>query len=113
MIPIAPINDMLIVKRIQPEEYRSASGIVLPPVEESSDTPYQGVVMAAGPGKPYKPTGERIPMQVKVGDVVIYSKNLFQEFKLGGDLVVAFGQDSVLGVIEEEPTTSQPMNLYP
>ena len=148
---IRPLNDMLIVKRLQPSEYKSASGIILPPVEESSDTPYQGTVLAAGPGKPCKlqPASQdmvdamleliqacaslsesghginhgiarnrierasealqrhnntvmRIPMQVRVGDTVVFSKNLFQEFKLDGELVIAFGQDSVLGVIPQD-----------
>lgn len=148
---LRPLNDMLIVKRLQPSEYKSASGIILPPVEESSDTPYQGTVLAAGPGKPCKlqpasqdlvnamgeliqacgslaesghginhgiakdciaraaealaqqhDTVQRIPMQVRVGDTVVFSKNLFQEFKLDGELVIAFGQDSVLGVIPQD-----------
>lgn len=146
---LQPLNDMLIVKRLIASEYKTASGLILPPVEESSDTPYQGVVLAAGPGKPCKlqPAAQeviaaltdlvsssraidsghgighsmaiscieraeealkhhhesvyRIPMQVKVGDIVIFSKNLFQEFKIDGVLVVAFGQDSVLGILDK------------
>lgn len=45
----------------------------------------------------------RIPMQVQVGDVVIFSKNLFQEFKLDGEVLIATHEDSILGVIDSKP----------
>lgn len=55
---IKPLQDRLIVKRVMPEQPKSAGGILLPPVEESQDTPYTGIVVAAGPGKVCKPFGQ-------------------------------------------------------
>jgi len=122
---LKPLNDILVIKRIMDEQPRTSSGILLPPTEEAADTPYTGVVLAAGPGKPctIQPAANvvdgalravvRIPMQVKVGDKVIYSRHGHQTFRVDGDDLVTFGQDSVIGVLEEERATSQPMNLYP
>jgi len=49
---LKPLNDILVIKRIMDEQPRTSSGILLPPTEEAADTPYTGVVLAAGPGKP-------------------------------------------------------------
>jgi co-chaperonin GroES (HSP10) len=59
---IQPTNDLLLIRRIVNDAPRTASGILLPPVEESADTPFSGVVLAAGPGKHAKlsPAGENV-----------------------------------------------------
>ncbi len=59
---IRPTNDLLVIRRIVEEQPRTAAGIILPRVEESADTPYRGIVVAAGPGKPVKlsPAAEEI-----------------------------------------------------
>lgn len=54
---LKPTNDLLVIRRIVEEQPRSHAGILLPPVEESHDTPYRGLVMAVGPGKPTKVSG--------------------------------------------------------
>jgi len=145
---IKPTNDLLLIRRIVADQPKTASGILLPPVEESADTPYRGVVVAAGPGKPAKAsqaaqevidalqslvdayhgmpninwpqrgiglatwqraidalkshnaTSARLPMQVNVGDTVVFSKNGYQEFKVDGETLIALGEASCLGVVE-------------
>lgn len=54
---LKPTNDLLVIRRIVEEEPRTPAGILLPPTEDSANTPYRGVVVAAGPGKHAKLSG--------------------------------------------------------
>lgn len=59
---LKPLHDRLIVQRLMPEQPKTASGILLPPTEESQETPFTGLVLAVGPGKPcaMQPAGQAI-----------------------------------------------------
>jgi chaperonin GroES len=95
---LKPLGDRLIVRAIE-EEMTTASGIVLP--ETAKEKPQQGKVLAAGDGK-LDESGKRIPMDVKKGDTVLYSKYGGTETKdpdTGDDLLVLRESD-VLALIE-------------
>ena len=67
---LKPLGDRLVVEPLEKEE-RTASGIILP--ETAKEKPQEGTVLAAGPGRT-DDDGKRLPMDVKVGDVVLYAK---------------------------------------
>ena len=68
---LQPLDDRIVVRPNAPEQ-TTASGLVIP--DTATEKPQQGEVLAAGPGKRSDSTGELIPMDVKVGDTVVYSK---------------------------------------
>lgn len=96
MATLKPLSDRIIVKAIVAEE-RTAGGIVLP--DTAKEKPQEGEVLAVGPGK-LLDNGKVAPMDVKVGDRVVYSKYGGTEIKLNGSEVVVLRQDDILGVVE-------------
>lgn len=94
---LKPLGDRIIVKPSSAEEVTSG-GIVLP--DSAQEKPQEGEVIAIGPGAQLE-TGERSPMDVKVGEKVIYGKYAGTEIKIGGDDYVIIRQDDVLAVREE------------
>ena len=91
---IKPMYDRIVVRRTD-EETLSAGGIVIP--DSAKEKPDQGEVLAVGPGK-RTDDGKSLPMAVKVGDRVLFSKYSGTDFKLGGDEIVVMREDDVLGV---------------
>jgi len=77
---LKPLADRVIIKAI-PSEERTKSGIIMP--DTAKEKPQEGEIVAIGPGRVEK--GERIPMEVKVGDRVIYSKYAGTEVKYDGN----------------------------
>ncbi|HVO87661.1 MAG TPA: co-chaperone GroES, partial [Casimicrobiaceae bacterium] len=77
---LRPLNDRIIVKRVE-EEKKSAGGIVIP--DTAAEKPSTGEVVAAGPGKTDE-HGKLISMSVKVGDKILFGKYSGQEFKMEG-----------------------------
>jgi chaperonin GroES len=80
---LKPLDDRIVVKPNEAEE-RTASGLVIP--DTAKEKPQQGSVLAVGPGKRSETSGELIPLDVKVGDTVLYSK-------YGGTEVTIDGED--------------------
>jgi chaperonin GroES len=94
---IKPLGDRLVIQRFEPEE-KSAGGILLP--DSARQKPQKGKVLAVGPGKQLK-DGSRKPLQVKVGDVVLFTNWAGDEFKRGqGENVLLLHEEDVLAVIE-------------
>jgi chaperonin GroES len=94
---IKPLGDRLVIQRFEPEE-KSAGGILLP--DTARQKPQKGKVLAVGPGKQLK-DGTRKPLQVKVGDVVLFTNWAGDEFKRGqGENVLLLHEEDVLAVIE-------------
>lgn len=91
---IQPLGDKVVVKP-GPEEERTATGIVLP--DTAKKKPQDGEVVAVGTGK-LLDNGERAPMQVKVGDTVIYSKYGGTEVEVDGTEYVILDEDSILAI---------------
>ncbi len=94
-VTLKPLADRLVVKPIEQEE-RTASGIILP--ETAKEKPQEGEVIAAGPGR-LDDAGKRVPMEVKVGDRVLYAKYAGTEIKLGDDKVLILKESDVLAVV--------------
>jgi chaperonin GroES len=93
---LKPLADRLVVEPIEQEEV-TAGGIILP--ETAKEKPQQGKVLAAGPGRTDE-DGKRIPMDVKVGDKVLYAKYSGTEIKLEGKKVLILRESDILAVIE-------------
>ena len=74
------------------------SGIVLP--DTAKEKPQEGVILAAGPGK-IDDNGKREPMDVKVGDKVLYAKYAGTEFKIEGDELLIVSQKDILAIVED------------
>jgi chaperonin GroES len=93
---LQPLGDRLIVEALEEEETTS-SGIVLP--DTAKEKPQRGRVLAVGPGARSTETGEVIPMEVAVGDEVIYSKYGGTEIKVGADDVLVLRESDVLAKV--------------
>lgn len=96
---LKPLGDRLVVKPIEQEE-TTAGGILLP--ETAKEKPQEGEVIAAGPGK-LDDSGNRVVMEVKVGDRVLYAKYAGTEIKLeGDDKVLILKETDVLALVERD-----------
>ncbi len=93
---LKPLGDRIVVEPIEQEE-QTALGIFLP--ETAKEKPQQGKVIAAGPGA-RKDTGERIVMDVKVGDKVLYARYAGTNVKLDGKEYLILKESDVLAVVE-------------
>jgi chaperonin GroES len=93
---IRPLHDRVIVKRID-EERKSAGGIVIP--DTAAEKPDQGEVVAVGKGKKTD-DGKLIPLDVKVGDRVLFGKYSGQTVKVKGDELLVMREEDIMGVIE-------------
>lgn len=94
---LRPLNDRIVVKPQEGEE-TTASGLFLP--ETAKEKPQQGEVLAVGPGR-YDDEGEkRIPLDVKVGDVVLFAKYGGTEIKLDGEKLLIMKESDILAVVE-------------
>ena len=94
---IRPLHDRIIVKRLE-EETKTASGIVIP--DTAAEKPEQGVVMAVGKGKKTD-DGKIIPIDLKIGDRVLFGKYAGQTVKVDGDELLVMREDDIMGVIEK------------
>ena len=93
---IRPLHDRVIVKRIE-EERKSAGGIVIP--DTAAEKPDQGEVVAVGKGKKAD-DGKLIPVDLKVGDKVLFGKYSGQTVKVKGDELLVMREEDIMGVIE-------------
>lgn len=93
---IRPLNDRILVKRMASEEM-SAGGIIIP--DSAKEKPAEGEIVSVGPGK-LNDKGERVAMDVKPGDKVLFSKYGGTDIKLGGDDFLIMREDDILGVVE-------------
>ncbi len=93
---IRPLNDRLLVKRLQEEE-KTAGGIIIP--DSAKEKPAEGEVVAVGPGK-VADNGERVALQVKEGDMVLFSKYGGTDVKLDGEDFLIMREEDILGIVE-------------
>jgi chaperonin GroES len=93
---IRPLNDRILVKRLASEEM-TAGGIIIP--DSAKEKPAEGEIVAVGPGK-LNDKGERVAMDVKVGDAVLFSKYGGTDIKLDGEDFLIMREDDILGVVE-------------
>ena len=93
---IRPLHDRVIVKRIE-EERKTASGIVIP--DTAAEKPDQGEIVAVGTGKKGE-DGKLIPLDVKVGDKVLFGKYSGQTVKVHGEELLVMREEDLMGVLE-------------
>jgi chaperonin GroES len=96
---LKPLGDRVVIKPT-PREDVTKSGIVLP--DTAKEKPQEGVILSAGPGKILE-DGKREPMDVKVGERVLYAKYAGTEFKVDGEDLLIISQKDILAIVENEP----------
>ena len=93
-VSIKPLEDRVVIQVVE-EEQTTASGLVIP--DTAKEKPQEGEVVAVGPGR--FEDGKRVPLDVKVGDTVIYSKYGGTEVKVGGEEYLVLSARDVLAVV--------------
>ncbi|MBJ6726420.1 co-chaperone GroES [Geomesophilobacter sediminis] len=93
---LRPLHDRIIVKRLE-EENKTAGGIFIP--ETAKEKPQKGEVIAVGKGKKAE-DGKVTPVDVKVGDKVLFGKYAGTEIKIDGQEYLIMREDDILGVME-------------
>jgi chaperonin GroES len=97
-VSIKPLEDRIVVKALEAEQ-TTASGLVIP--DTAKEKPQEGEVLAVGPGRYNEDGDERIPLDVNVGDKVIYSKYGGTEVSVGGEDYLILSARDVLAVIDK------------
>lgn len=95
-LKLKPLGGRVIVEPIEQEE-TTAGGIILP--ETAKEKPQEGMILAAGPGD-RDDDGERIPMEVKTGDKVLFAKYSGTEVKMDGRKLLILRESDILAVVE-------------
>jgi chaperonin GroES len=93
---IRPLQDRVLVKRLEEEE-KTKGGIIIP--DTAKEKPQMGKVIAAGKGKKTE-EGKVIPLDVKAGDKILFSKYSGTEVKVEGDELLIMREDDILGIVE-------------
>ncbi len=94
---LKPLGDRIVVKVLEGEE-RTKSGIVIP--DTAKEKPQKATVVAVGPGKINEDNGQRIPMDLLVGQTVIFAKYGGTEIKLDGEEYLILSERDILAVLE-------------
>jgi chaperonin GroES len=97
LMNLQPLEDRIVVRPGEPEQ-TTASGLVIP--DTATEKPQQGEVLAVGPGKRSENTGDLIPMDVSVGDTVVYSKYGGTEITVKGEDLLILSARDVLAVVK-------------
>ena len=95
-VSIKPLEDRILVQPLDAEQ-TTASGLVIP--DTAKEKPQEGKVLAVGPGRFDEDGDKRIPLDIKIGDVVIYSKYGGTEVKFGADEFLVLSARDVLAVV--------------
>jgi chaperonin GroES len=94
---IKPLGDRLVVERIE-QDTKTSGGIIIP--DTAKEKPKQGKVLAVGPGNKDE-NGKRIPVDVEVGDVVLFTQWAGNEIKIDGKDLLVLKESDVIGIIVE------------
>jgi chaperonin GroES len=94
---LKPLHDRVVIKRSEGEK-RTAAGIIIP--ESSKEKPLEGKVVAIGDGK-FLENGNRRPMELKVGDTVIFGKYGTNEIQLNNKLYLVINEENIIGIINK------------
>ncbi|MCS6855285.1 MAG: co-chaperone GroES [Elioraea sp.] len=92
-----PLHDRVVVKRVSAEE-KTAGGIIIP--DTAKEKPQEGEVVAVGPGARNE-KGELVPLEVKVGDRVLFGKWSGTEVKIDGEELLIMKESDIMGILEE------------
>jgi len=93
---LRPLHDRVIIQRME-EERTSPGGIVIP--DSATEKPVRGAVIAAGNGK-LNDSGKVVPLDVKVGDTVLFGKYSGTEVKVDGDELLVMREEDIMAVVE-------------
>ena len=93
---IRPLNDRILVKRLE-QEAKTAGGIIIP--DSAKEKPAEGKVVAVGNGK-MNEAGQRVALEVKAGDRVLFSKYGGTDVKIEGEDYLIMREDDILGIVE-------------
>jgi len=93
---VRPLQDRVIVKRVEEREERTTGGIIIP--DTAKEKPQQGLVVAVGPGR--REDGKVLAPDVKKGDRVLFGKYTGSEIKLDGEEHLIVREEDILGVVE-------------
>ena len=93
---VKPLNDRILVVRVE-EENKTKGGIIIP--DTAKEKPFEGKIVAVGPGK-LDDKGNRIPLDVKQGDRILFSKYAGTEIKINGVEHLFMKEDDILGIVE-------------
>ena len=91
-----PLNDRVLVKRLESEE-KTAGGLFIP--DAAKEKPSKGEVIACGPGK-LNDKGERVAMEVKPGDIVLFGKYVGTEIKVNGADHIIMREEDILAILD-------------
>jgi chaperonin GroES len=94
---LRPLHDRVIIKRLD-QESKTASGIIIP--DAAAEKPDQGEVLAIGPGKRDE-TGKLNPLDVKVGDRVLFGKYAGQTVKVDNEELIVMREDDIMAVVQK------------
>jgi chaperonin GroES len=94
---IRPLNDRVLVLRIEEDE-QTSGGIIIP--DTAKEKPQEGKVVAVGPGK-FDDNGKRVPLDVKKNDRVLFGKYSGTDIEIDGVEHLIMGEDDILGIIEK------------
>jgi len=100
---IRPLHDRILIKRIEEQE-TARGGIIIP--DSAKEKPQQGEVMAVGDGKLLE-KGGRVPLDVKVGDRVLFAKYGGAEIKMEGQEYMILKEDEVLGILSKQAKSAK------
>jgi len=103
MTNIRPLHDRVIARRLEGEE-KTAGGIIIP--DTAKEKPIQGEVLAVGPGNRDE-NGKRIELDVRVGDIVLFSKWGGTEVKLDGEEVLVLKESDIIGIVSKEKSSKK------
>ncbi len=94
---IRPLQDRILVKRLESADKKTAGGIIIP--DTVKEKPQEGEVIAVGAGKPGK-DGNVLPMTVKIGDKVLFGKYSGNEVKIDDIEYIIMREEDILGILE-------------
>jgi len=94
---IRPLYDRIVVKRLDTQEEKTAGGLVIP--DSAKEKPQEGQVVAVGKGKRLE-DGKLVPLDVQVGDRILFGKYSGSEIKIDGQELMIMREDEVLGVLD-------------
>ena len=98
MTSLRPLHDRILARRLEGEE-KTAGGIIIP--DTAKEKPIQAEVLAVGPGA-RDDSGKVIPMEVKVGDIVMFTKWGGTEVKIEGEELLVLKESDVIGIVEKK-----------
>lgn len=98
MTTIRPLQDRVLIRRIE-EDQKTAGGIIIP--DSAKEKPIQGEVIAVGPGARNE-QGQTLPMDVQIGDIVLFGKWAGTEIKIDGQEYVIMKETDLFGIVDKK-----------